>query len=108
MTPFSSGYVLGFVPVRIFDPVQELPHTRSRTSIGPVFDESAGRRGVGPRATNDGVEERCVPPEAVSADGCAGINIRALRKEPLKDFALTKVDGDVQQGRAIDRCPVQP
>ena len=108
VTPFSSGHVPGFVPVRIFDPVQELPHARSRTPISPVFDKRAYYGGVRPRATNDGVEERCVPPEAVSANGGAGINIRAARKEPLKDFALTKIDGDVQQGRTIDRCPVRP
>ena len=108
MTPFSSSDVLGFVPVRIFDPIQEFPYARSRTPIGPVFDKSACCRGVGPRATNNGVEERCVPSEAIAANGGAGINIRAARKEPLKDFALTKIDGDVQQGRTIDRCPVRP
>jgi hypothetical protein len=103
VTPLGSGYVVGLVPVRIFDPVEKLSQAHAHIFVGPVLEKGACHAGVRPRPANDGVEERRVSSESVAVHGGAGVDVRAMGEESVEDLALAEINGQVQHGGDMRR-----
>src|SRR5438067_5686515 len=90
--PFCGGYIAGFVPMRLFDPVDEFTQACSRIFSSTALQERSWHDRLGPRPTNDGIKQRRVSTKAVPINRRARVHVGPTSEQPLENLALTKVD----------------